>query len=201
MLTFDEATHTYRWNGVRVPSVTQIMAPLHDWSRVPPAVLRAAQERGTYVHKLTEAYDLGLLDEAAMLADPQHARFHGYLRAWKAFLQDHDPRWFAIEQPMYSARLKYAGTPDRRGSLHGSMPGVWTIDIKTATDAHEPWGVQTAAYRSMFAEQDPEAALDRRGTVQLAADGSYELLPWTSPDDWSCFTGLLAVHQWQEARR
>jgi hypothetical protein len=26
MLTFDEATHTYYWNGVRAPSVTQRIA-------------------------------------------------------------------------------------------------------------------------------------------------------------------------------
>ena len=31
-LTFDEATHTYRFNGNVVPGVTSILSPLTDFS-------------------------------------------------------------------------------------------------------------------------------------------------------------------------
>lgn len=194
MLTFDEATHTYRWNGQRVPSVTSLLRPIHDWSKVPPEILRAAQARGTYVHRMTELYDLGELDEERN-AQVAGGLYVGYLRAWKAFLTDFSPTWGEIEKMDYS-RLGYAGTWDRWGQLNGRYTGRWLVDIKTGAEASRAWGVQMAAYRQIRMEADPSSATDGRATVQLASDGTYEFVPWTDPDDWACFRGLLDVYKW-----
>lgn len=200
MLTFDDPTHTYRWRGQVVPGVTSILSPLTDWSKVPRDILLAAQQRGTYVHRMTELYDLVQLDEGAILASPEHAVYHGYLRAYKAFLDEYDPVWHEIEQMGYSERHGYAGTWDRAGEFFRKWPGRWTVDIKTALADSDSWGVQLAAYRQIRAERDMRAALDRRGSLQLHADGTFDFQPYDQPDDWECFRALLTVMQWRSKR-
>jgi len=195
MLTFDEARHEYRWDGKVVPSVTQCLEHLHSFAGVPFDVLEAAKERGTYVHKMCELFDLGDLDEEAnALVDG--GAYVGYLAAWKKFVADYEPNWAGIERKGFHRLLAYAGTEDRDGTLAKKLPGRWGIDIKTSQQAHRVWGLQTAAYRAIRAQDDPQAALDRRATVQLAADGSYRFLPWTDPADWPTFQALLSLIQW-----
>ena len=46
MLTFDEPSHTYRWQGQVVRSVTQYLERLHSFAGVPVDVLEAAKKRG-----------------------------------------------------------------------------------------------------------------------------------------------------------
>ena len=77
VLLFDEVSHTYTAGGVVVPSVTQILAPLNDLSFIGPEVLAYKRALGTAVHKATELYDLGELDESSV-ADVVRP----YLDAW-----------------------------------------------------------------------------------------------------------------------
>ena len=55
-------TSGYVVNGVRLPSVTEVLsiAGLTDFSGVPPGVLEKARVRGTQVHEITEWIDDGL---------------------------------------------------------------------------------------------------------------------------------------------
>lgn len=194
-LTFDEAKHEYRWGGAVVPSVTQCLDRLHSFAGVPFDVLEAAKKRGSYVHAMCEAYDLDELDEAEN-AKVAGGAYVGYLAAWKRFLGDYGPNWTHIEQRGYSGRYQYAGTEDRAGTLSRRLTGRFGIDIKTSQQAHRVWGLQTAAYRQIRAEKDSLAALDRRATVQLAADGSYQFIPWDDPADWPSFQALLTLIHW-----
>ena len=58
VLTFDEASHTYRIDGQVVPGVTSVLKPLTDYSMVPPADLQAAADFGKAVHRACELDDL-----------------------------------------------------------------------------------------------------------------------------------------------
>ena len=55
---FDE-THTYLYDGLMLPSVSQILGTKYknDYASVPPAVLDNAARRGTAVHKAIENYN------------------------------------------------------------------------------------------------------------------------------------------------
>lgn len=55
---FDE-THTYLYEGLMLPSVSQILSVKYknDYASVPPAVLNNAAKRGTAVHKAIENYN------------------------------------------------------------------------------------------------------------------------------------------------
>lgn len=196
MLTFDPSLHEYRWNGRTVPSVTQLIGRLGPFAGVPPEILEPARQRGTFVHAMTEAFDLDDLDVEAL--PPQ---FKGYLDAWQRFLSECQPNWSSIEKPIYSERHDFAGTPDRVGTiattrLTRSEPSVF--DIKTGKQPSRYWGLQTAAYRTALIERGEVPATARRYTIQLFDDGRYRLLPWNDPDDWRTFAAINTLRIWTE---
>ena len=63
---FDE-THTYLYDGLMLPSVTQILGVKYknDYASVPPAVLDNASKRGTAVHKAIENYNNSGYDDGS----------------------------------------------------------------------------------------------------------------------------------------
>ena len=187
MLTFDDATHTYRHGEKVVPSVTQCLSKLHDFGMVPKDVLEAACLRGSYVHTLTEYHDQGDLDHSSI------GEYLGYLDAWMQFCADRKAVWSGIEIRGYSERYGFAGTLDRCGTLNG---GAWVIDIKTSATTHRVWNMQLAAYRQLLVETDPKWALARLGTVQLKPDGTYKLVEWSDPDAWPAFVALITLTNW-----
>ena len=58
-LEFFPETHTYLYDGLMLPSVSQILGAKYknDYASVPPAVLDNAARRGTAVHKAIENYN------------------------------------------------------------------------------------------------------------------------------------------------
>jgi len=187
MLDFDESTHTYRSNGVVVPSVTTCLSRLHSFGMVAKDVLEAACARGTYVHTLCEFHDQNDLDPASI------GEYMGYLDAWIQFCADHKAVWSGIEVRGYSERYGYAGTWDRSGTLNGAP---WIVDIKTSQASHPVWGLQLAAYRQLCSEQKSSWMLARRATVQLRPDGTYKFTEWTDPQDWAVFLSLINLINW-----
>lgn len=182
-LTFDEATHTYRFGGNVVPGVTSVLAPLTNFDRVPPHVLAAAADFGKAVHRACELDDLGELDESTL--DPALAP---YLQAWRQFSADHEVQWLQIEQPTYNATMRYAGTPDRVGNVNGKAT---VVDIKSTAQLYPSVGPQLAAYAQAL--QLPYAD---RLAVQLKSDGTYVAKPYTDPTDWPVFASLLTLRNW-----
>lgn len=59
-LEFFPETHTYLYDGLMLPSVTQILGAKfrNDYASVPPAVLDNASKRGTAVHKAIENFNV-----------------------------------------------------------------------------------------------------------------------------------------------
>jgi hypothetical protein len=180
--TLDEATHTYTLNGVRVPGVTSILAPICDFSRVPPDVLRAASEFGTAVHLACELDDRGDLDEEQL--DPALAP---YLLGWRKFSKDYTVKWSLIEELVYHPVMGYAGKLDRYGVVKGDDT---VVDIKSSAQLYPSVGPQLAAYQKAI----PGASLlTKRMAVQLKADGTYTAKSYTSPSDWPLFASLITL--------
>ena len=63
---FDE-THTYLYDGIMLPSVTQILGVKYknDYASVPPAVLNNAAKRGTAIHKAIENFNVSGYDDGS----------------------------------------------------------------------------------------------------------------------------------------
>lgn len=176
-LHFDQGTHTYYLDGVRVPSVTQIIKRAGlmqglDWVN-PHGLLR-----GQYVACTTEYYDRGELDLETI--DDQ---LLPYLNGWIDFLKKAEPELLGIEELVCNPEYGYAGKLDRRLVLRGE-PSI--LDIKLGQ--HQPWhGLQTAAYAACFEEAH------QRYSLILKEDESYRLMWHKDSDDLPVFRAALAV--------
>lgn len=67
VLEFLPETHTYLYDGLMLPSVTQILGVKYknDYASVPPAVLENASKRGTAVHKAIENFNVSSYDDGS----------------------------------------------------------------------------------------------------------------------------------------
>ena len=66
-LEYFDDTHTYLYDGMMLPSVTQILGVKYknDYASVPPSVLDNASKRGTAVHKAIENYNNSGYDDGS----------------------------------------------------------------------------------------------------------------------------------------
>lgn len=64
-LEYFDDTHTYLYDGLMLPSVTQILGVKYrnDYASVPPSVLENAAKRGTEVHKAIENFNVSGYDD------------------------------------------------------------------------------------------------------------------------------------------
>lgn len=189
MLTFDEALHEYRYDGKIVPSVTQIMSPLFDFSFVDELKLEIACGRGTQVHKACELYDKGELDESGIDDWP----WVQYFNAYKKFRRDSGFVPETNEERVYNKVLGYAGTLDIRGPLNGK-PAL--IDIKTTATLSPVVGVQLSAYETALVTSDGWKGPSKffKYALQLRADGTYRLEPYLETWYWPAFFGMASTY-------
>lgn len=189
MLTFTEEGHEYQFDGVVVPSVTQVLSPLIDYSMVPDFKMAVARDRGTNVHKMCQLHDYGLLEDF-----DQDYRL--YLDAWIMFLRDTGFESEVIEPRMYHPKFKYAGEPDRIGwckKKHG------VLDIKTTSQLMPAVGPQDAAYLELWNYNHPDMKIKYRWAVLLKPDGTYVFETLNGVNDFSVFTSCLNIHRWRQA--
>lgn len=177
---FNEEKHEYTVDGVKVPSVSEILAPLSAdrYRDLNPAVLQQAAARGTAVHEATEALDYELDPEIV----PDIA---GYVEAYIAFLRDYFPAWEMVEGRVCYEGWEgedlmpiFAGTVDRYGKIDG-RPAV--VDIKTyasmTTEALIAASCQTQLYRcAIDGNYNSLWHSMKRYVLHLKKDGNYRLI-------------------------
>lgn len=143
LFSFDEASHTYTYAGLRLPTVTEILGggkpefiSQEKWDR--------AADFGTAVHSATAYFDRGVLDEKSV--DPG---IRGYVDAWIKCREILGiEKFIEIERSVYSLPYWYAGTVDRIFELHGK---VIVCDLKTGRK-YDRTGVQCAGYAMAYGE-------------------------------------------------
>jgi hypothetical protein len=107
-LSFDEAHHIFTADGKVIPSVTTVlkragMTP--DWSKI--ADIEWYADRGTAIHKATELWEKGTLDEDSV--DPL---IQPYVDAYKACRRDFPVKVTGQEVRLWHPQLRYAGIVD-----------------------------------------------------------------------------------------
>src|SRR5262249_62054614 len=108
ILEFDGASHTYRVDGVAIPSVTQLLEAAGispDYSKVNPTVLLHARRRGIHVDLCCDLDDADDLDWSTV-----HPEAVGYVEAWRCFKADYGYRPLASQVLLYHPTYGYAGT-------------------------------------------------------------------------------------------
>jgi hypothetical protein len=187
-LDFDPITHSYTVDGLKVPSVTQILSAvgLSDYSRVPKNVLEEASVRGSAVHRIIEMSDMGQLIEC-----PEWAR--GYLSAWERFLIEKSVCILECETIIFNEKLRYAGTLDRVALVSGK---TYILEIKTTQEEMRGHQIQTAGYKLAYKPSVVNRCPVLRAAVYVRADGTYSFKEHTRPGAENVFLSALQVYRW-----
>ena len=176
-LIFHEETHTYELDGVKLPSVTEILSPFSGTDAVSSAVLNQAARRGSLVHAYTQLIDYGIAPEDIDIV-PELA---GYVSAYLRFLRDWQPTWELIEQPVHYG-MAYAGTLDRYGTIDDKAV---MVDIKSTSGASRQqkvvWACQLEGYDRALPPQFPKPK--KHLNLLLKSNGKYTLYDAADSED------------------
>lgn len=171
---FNAGDHSYveLATGRNLPSITWM---LEQEGLVDPTwFTQASADRGTFVHDMTTAFDLGAMDVHECVSE-----YRGYLLAHVAATGILRPDWLHVEVPMANAKHRFAGRPDRVGLVLG-VKGV--LEIKTAVK-HKSHAVQTALQAILVADE-----------LKLPPTGVQRFAEYLQPN------GRFKVEQHKDAR-
>ena len=185
-LRFEPEGHKYFLGDEELPNVTSVLGLVVDLSHIPTQLLEFAATRGDYVHQACTFLDRGTLDWDDL--DPMLVP---YVKAYEKFKKDTGFVPELIEHRGYSSRFKYAGTLDRTGPMQRRKV---LLDIKSGF-LSPATALQVAAYSEMDEVKERGPYPERYG-LQLMDTGKYKLSdPYTSPNDFNVFLGLLTGYR------
>jgi hypothetical protein len=179
---FDEASHTYRLEGIILPSITQVLGAVgitHD-----DFYDEASRVRGTAVHRACWFLTENDLDWKTVSPG-----IEPYVRAYERFLKESGFKAIWCEKAMAHPHLQFAGTPDLYGTWDGKDKPI-VLDIKTG----EPGAgakAQTAAQAILC--RDNGFPVTGRGALRLTKEGTYKVIPYDDPEDEAAFMCALTV--------
>jgi hypothetical protein len=141
---------------------------------------KEAQIRGSALHRIAEAWNLGQVVEVPEATKP-------YAEQYARFLEDHAPEFLMAEAPVYNLTWSYAGTLDGVVRLDGLR---CVLDIKTTDKlpdhdgARPPWpdvALQLVAYRrAEWVGVMPERFSDKSRRYYVWVEGDrHEPMPET----------------------
>lgn len=173
----ERRTDLYVVNGVRVPSVTEVMHMVgigDDLSMIDPDVLNHAADRGRRVHAISDAID----NDMVWGDDPMDEELAPYIQAYMAFKSETGFQVIKSEHVVVSAAYRFAGTLDRVGTFDKlrdvptSMPFV--VDLKAVVAVSMATRIQTAGYAFAYSEQEKTKNLGR-ASLQLMPSAKFRL--------------------------
>lgn len=196
-LVYDDDAHTYTLAGRVIPSVTQVLKQVVDFSMVPPDILERKCAIGSALHMaiaLDHADDLDY--------DSLDASVLPYFEAWRKFVADMGRGLVvhAAEMPIASATYQYGVTPDIWGSVNGERA---VIELKSTAAIHPSVALQTAAQVQAITEGGYWIAngTPRRFALQLQPSGKYRLQEFTAKGDFGVFIALRSVWGWRASHK
>lgn len=174
---FDCDTHTYRSDGVVIPSVTDCLssAGLSDFSGIAPDVLERKRVLGQHVHSACE-----YLDQNDLIWESVRPECVPYISAYKKFKFDtgFQPQLVERRGVAIINGSKVGFTLDRFGAWRG-LPFI--VDLKCGAQEGISWRVQLAGYELClpFCDREgvslPAPMACGRAAVMLKPDGTYKV--------------------------
>jgi predicted RecB family nuclease len=181
------APGVWRGGSVKLPSVTQILAPHSDFSQVPAHLLGPAQDRGDAVHELCALYANRLwIQEVPVKID-------GYFQSFKAWFDQAVEEVILVEAELRDEDRAFCGHPDLIARLRGDT-GLSLIDYKTAKPLSKGWRLQLAGYK-LLAEKNGYP-ITRVASLRPQQDGrvaKFQEYSRTLAYDFNIFLAELAV--------
>jgi|ETNvirnome_2_130_1030620.scaffolds.fasta_scaffold09962_2 hypothetical protein len=172
---FDPESHVYSLYGKRyryiVPGTTEILRAAGYYATA--FYTREGRERGSAIHRLSAALDLGLVDVDKLM----RLSISGYLRAFVRFKEENTHRFDAewIEGAVVNRRLGFATHVDRAGALGGPM----VLNLKTGSPSPADPVQSALELLALDGRWSPR----RRYTLYLGANGRYKLVEHVNAGD------------------
>lgn len=141
-VTFEPEEHIYRMGTMIIPSVSNIISPLHDFSAINASVLENAANRGKEVHYAVEKFlRYGYMSNLDNECQPFFEQFVAWFKK-----NNYDPENFACEVIGHEPVYNFCGTIDI--IMFDKKAGIYRIiDLKTGSVATiKPWKIQISAY-------------------------------------------------------
>lgn len=185
---FREAEHKYFIDGVRMPSVTQILTETKiidtRWYDEQSAI------RGSQVHKACLYLNQNDLD-----FDSLNDTIRPYVYGYQKFLTESGFMPMLTEQQIYNKTFSYCGTLDMTGILNDCL---CLIDIKSGSIPR--WaGLQTGGYLDALKSMGADVPV-KRYALALKNDATYSLKELDDRNDINVFRAAVALWRWQEAK-
>lgn len=193
-LEFEDKTHTYTLNGIVIPSVSQVIAPLSNakYSGISVRTLARAADKGTSVHNSIENWiKFGIED-----IPPEHI---GYFDAFRKWWDRYKPEPVGSEVRICHQLMQYGGTADFVGYIEDELT---LIDYKsTYTISDMTCGVQLESYSQALKSMG--VFLQRKKILHLKKDGRFEIREYPMNDTarWRVFGALKTVYDYVEASK
>jgi len=188
-LTFDDEHHIYRLDGIIIPSVSSIMAPLSsaEYKGISEKTLNHAANRGTSIHNSIENWIKFEIEDV----EPE---YQGYFDAFRSWYEKYKPVIIGSECRVYHPLLKYGGTIDILAYVEDKLT---LVDIKNTYALNDMLcGVQLEAYTQAMVSHGIKVEAKR--ILHLKKDGSYGYPEYPAKDGnrWRVFGGLKTVYDY-----
>ena len=173
-LEFNEKNHEYFLNKKRIPSVTQILAPISKvlYENIEIATLRNKAKIGSKVHKLIELYS-----KYGLISKDENEDVNKYFNSFLEFEKSINSINFENEfkGTFVNDKMVFAGTIDNIRLIDNSLV---LIDYKTVANPNETiLALQLYGYK-LIAEQTLGIVINEFKGLCLRKDG-YELFDLT----------------------
>lgn len=171
-----------------MPSVTEVLQPWADFSRIPPAVLEAAAVRGTAVHDVCANIARGLM---VINQQPETIGYVNSFRRWFDFMVS---EVLLAEERLIDIELGFHGEPDL--IIKSKSEGIILVDNKTPVTLQKTWKLQLSAYRHLADKNI--VTPDRVGSLRLHPEGKVARMDYydNSARDFNLFLQSLNLHNY-----
>ena len=202
-LDYDEDAHSYKVEGVKVPSVTRIVDAcfpknLTDWAitigeEEYHRILDEALDIGNYTQEWIEVY----IEQGSDIPDREHNSFNS-INAFLKWEQEFKPEWLSQETKVYCDRFKYAGTVDAVAKINGR---VCVIDFKTSKKIYKPYHLQVTAYAQAIKRMAGLRQWPLGIILRLDKEtGQYQQKVFEPKDHFKTFVKCMELRQWSSLR-
>jgi len=202
-LEYDDKAHSYKVEGVKVPSVTRVVdgcfpKDLTHWAlsigqEEYDKVISEALEIGNDTHQWIEDY----INYGHACTEPEDY-ISKSVNAFLDWTTEYNPEWVDAERKVYCDKYKYAGTVDAVAKINGR---VCVIDFKTSKKIYKPYHLQVTAYAQAIKRMDGLRRWPLGIILRLDKEtGKFEHKVFEPKHNFNTFKKCLELKQWSSLR-